>query len=47
MPINARKQARAIALAKAYDDRLQKVGIIALAVTMTAACILGLLSTLS
>lgn len=47
MQVNPRKQARAIAVAKAKDDRLQTLAIIALAITMTAACIFGLLSSLS
>jgi hypothetical protein len=41
---NRRKQARAIAIAKTQDDQFRKLALIALAVTMTAACAFGLLS---
>jgi hypothetical protein len=42
MQENSRKRARAIAIAKAQDDQFQKLGFIALAITMAAACIYGL-----
>ena len=41
MQQNARKQARAIAIAKAQDEQLRKLGMIALAITMAAACVYG------
>jgi hypothetical protein len=44
MQQNSRRRARAIAIAKARDDRFQKLGMIALAITMTAACAYGLMS---
>jgi len=44
MQRNARRQARAIAIAQAQDDRIRKFGFIALAVTMTAACVYGLMT---
>lgn len=42
MQNNARKQARAIAIAKAEDENIRKLGFIALAITMVAACAYGL-----
>jgi uncharacterized protein YjeT (DUF2065 family) len=44
MQQNARRQARAIAIAKAQDDQLRKIGFVALAITMSAACVYGLLA---
>jgi hypothetical protein len=44
MQENSRKQARAIAIAKAQDDQIRKFGFIALALTMTAACAYCLLA---
>ncbi|MDB5525977.1 MAG: hypothetical protein JWM58_3740 [Rhizobium sp.] len=41
MQQNARKQARAIAIAKAHDDQIRKLGLVALAITMVAACVYG------
>jgi hypothetical protein len=41
---NARRQARAIAIAKEQDDRVRKIGILALAITMAATCIYGLIA---
>jgi hypothetical protein len=47
MQENSRKQGRAIATAKAQDDRFSKLGVIALAVTMTAACAYCLMALVS
>ena len=47
MQESSRSQARAIAVAKARDDQFRKLGFIALAVTMTAACAYCLLALVS
>jgi hypothetical protein len=44
MQQNSRRRARAIAIAKARDDQFYKLGFIALAITMTAACVYGLMT---
>jgi len=44
MQENSRKRARAIAIAEARDDQFHKLAFIALAITMTAACIYGLMT---
>jgi hypothetical protein len=41
---NQRKQARAIAIAKTQDEQIRKIALVALAITMTAACAYGIMS---